>query len=178
VPCNNNYQNCTRISTVPLSRMCMYICLFVCLVNNEDDAERVLSSYGYGANVPTTAKRRLKQRCLSLWWLHWHWLTLWVNSAVDVTACCWPHLSAIDACCWPHLSAVEMLWRVQCLCSVQLARRVLQLERSNAALNKELEQQRLHMKQVDDEASRSIVACIATHSRMYEQSEHGLSCNF
>uniref|UniRef100_A0A4W3HWW7 Progesterone immunomodulatory binding factor 1 n=1 Tax=Callorhinchus milii TaxID=7868 RepID=A0A4W3HWW7_CALMI len=30
-------------------------------VENEDDAERVLFSYGYGANVPTTSKRRLKQ---------------------------------------------------------------------------------------------------------------------
>ncbi len=31
-------------------------------VENEEEAERVLFSYGYGANVPTTAKRRLKQR--------------------------------------------------------------------------------------------------------------------
>nr|XP_033803400.1 progesterone-induced-blocking factor 1 isoform X2 [Geotrypetes seraphini] len=30
-------------------------------MQNEDEAERVLFSYGYGANVPTTAKRRLKQ---------------------------------------------------------------------------------------------------------------------
>ncbi|KAM9803964.1 progesterone-induced-blocking factor 1 [Neosynchiropus ocellatus] len=30
-------------------------------IENEDEAERVLFSYGYGANVPTTAKRRLKQ---------------------------------------------------------------------------------------------------------------------
>lgn len=30
-------------------------------VENEQEAERVLFSYGYGANVPTTAKRRLKQ---------------------------------------------------------------------------------------------------------------------
>ncbi|KPP60528.1 progesterone-induced-blocking factor 1-like, partial [Scleropages formosus] len=30
-------------------------------MGSEDDAERVLFSYGYGANVPTTAKRRLKQ---------------------------------------------------------------------------------------------------------------------
>ena len=40
------------------------MCLYVCPVESEDDAERVLFSYGYGANVPTTAKRRLKQRCL------------------------------------------------------------------------------------------------------------------
>ena len=32
------------------------------VVGNEDEAERILFSYGYGANVPTTAKRRLKQR--------------------------------------------------------------------------------------------------------------------
>uniref|UniRef100_A0A8C4E6F8 Progesterone immunomodulatory binding factor 1 n=1 Tax=Dicentrarchus labrax TaxID=13489 RepID=A0A8C4E6F8_DICLA len=31
-------------------------------IENEEEAERVLFSYGYGANVPTTAKRRLKQR--------------------------------------------------------------------------------------------------------------------
>ncbi|MGH0185615.1 UNVERIFIED_CONTAM: hypothetical protein FKN15_031978 [Acipenser sinensis] len=30
-------------------------------MENEDEAERVLFSYGYGAHVPTTAKRRLKQ---------------------------------------------------------------------------------------------------------------------
>ena len=31
-------------------------------VDNEADAERVLFSYGYGANVPSTAKRRMQQR--------------------------------------------------------------------------------------------------------------------
>ena len=31
-------------------------------VENEEEAERVLFSYGYGANVPTTSKRRLQQR--------------------------------------------------------------------------------------------------------------------
>ncbi|XP_027700312.1 progesterone-induced-blocking factor 1 isoform X2 [Vombatus ursinus] len=30
-------------------------------IENEEEAERVLFSYGYGANVPTTAKRRLQQ---------------------------------------------------------------------------------------------------------------------
>ncbi|ETE64421.1 Progesterone-induced-blocking factor 1, partial [Ophiophagus hannah] len=34
-------------------------------LENEDEAERVLFSYGYGANVPTTAKRRLKQSQLN-----------------------------------------------------------------------------------------------------------------
>jgi len=31
-------------------------------VDNEEEAEKVLFSYGYGANVPSTAKRRLQQR--------------------------------------------------------------------------------------------------------------------
>ena len=31
-------------------------------MENEEEAERVLFSYGYGANVPTTSKRRLQQR--------------------------------------------------------------------------------------------------------------------
>ncbi len=31
-------------------------------VDDEEEAERVMFSYGYGANVPTTTKRRLKQR--------------------------------------------------------------------------------------------------------------------
>ncbi|XP_064870579.1 progesterone-induced-blocking factor 1-like, partial [Oncorhynchus nerka] len=30
-------------------------------IDNEEEAERVLFSYSYGANVPTTAKRRLRQ---------------------------------------------------------------------------------------------------------------------
>ncbi|XP_062865690.1 progesterone-induced-blocking factor 1 isoform X2 [Trichomycterus rosablanca] len=33
-------------------------------MQNEDEAERVLFSYGYGANVPTTARRRMKQSAL------------------------------------------------------------------------------------------------------------------
>lgn len=37
-------------------------CIYLLPVENEEEAERVLFSYGYGANVPTTAKRRLKQR--------------------------------------------------------------------------------------------------------------------
>ena len=34
----------------------------LCLVDNEEEAEKVLFSYGYGANVPSTSKRRLQQR--------------------------------------------------------------------------------------------------------------------
>ena len=40
----------------------LYILIFV--VENEVDAERVLFAYGYGANVPSTAKRRMQQRYL------------------------------------------------------------------------------------------------------------------
>ena len=35
-------------------------------VENESDAERVLFSYGYGANVPSTAKRRMQQRYMHI----------------------------------------------------------------------------------------------------------------
>ncbi|XP_040204420.1 progesterone-induced-blocking factor 1-like [Rana temporaria] len=68
----------------------------------EDDieAERVLYSYGYGANIPTTAKRRLKQ-------------------------------------------------------SVHLARRLLQLERLNSSLTKDLEQQKEQTAKVSLELDRT-----------------------
>ncbi|XP_074621025.1 progesterone-induced-blocking factor 1-like [Acropora palmata] len=56
-------------------------------IENESDAERVLFSYGYGANVPSTAKRRMQQ-------------------------------------------------------SVQLARRVLHLERANTSLRNEMEREK------------------------------------
>lgn len=36
--------------------------LHVHLVTNESESERVLFAYGYGANVPSTAKRRMQQR--------------------------------------------------------------------------------------------------------------------
>ncbi|XP_066286354.1 progesterone-induced-blocking factor 1-like [Branchiostoma lanceolatum] len=67
-------------------------------VENEDEAERVLFSYGYGANVPSTAKRRLKQ-------------------------------------------------------SVHLARRVLQLERQNTSLRKDLDRQKTESQHVTEELS-------------------------
>ncbi|RMC06962.1 hypothetical protein DUI87_16414 [Hirundo rustica rustica] len=35
-------------------------------MEDEAEAERVLFSYGYGANIPTTAKRRLKQRYIMI----------------------------------------------------------------------------------------------------------------
>lgn len=67
-------------------------------IENEEEAERVLFSYGYGANVPTTAKRRLKQ-------------------------------------------------------SVHLARRVLQLEKQNTALRRELERHSTQTGQISEELS-------------------------
>ncbi|XP_012578587.1 PREDICTED: progesterone-induced-blocking factor 1 isoform X2 [Condylura cristata] len=65
-------------------------------IENEDEAERVLFSYGYGANVPTTARRRLKQ-------------------------------------------------------SVHLARRVLQLEKQNSLVLKDLEHQKDQVIQLSQE---------------------------
>ncbi|XP_075447131.1 progesterone-induced-blocking factor 1 isoform X2 [Ascaphus truei] len=69
-------------------------------MENEIEAERVLFSYGYGANVPTTAKRRLKQ-------------------------------------------------------SVHLARRLLQLEKQNSSLIRDLEQQKVHATQMSLEVDRA-----------------------
>ncbi|XP_053419815.1 progesterone-induced-blocking factor 1 isoform X3 [Nycticebus coucang] len=69
-------------------------------IENEDEAERVLFSYGYGANVPTTAKRRLKQ-------------------------------------------------------SVHLARRVLQLEKQNSLILKDLEHQKDRVTQLSQELDRA-----------------------
>ncbi|XP_075805708.1 progesterone-induced-blocking factor 1 isoform X5 [Microtus pennsylvanicus] len=65
-------------------------------IENEDEAERILYSYGYGANVPTTAKRRLKQ-------------------------------------------------------SVHLARRVLQLEKQNSLILKDLDHQKDQVRQLSQE---------------------------
>ncbi|XP_076839646.1 progesterone-induced-blocking factor 1 [Brachyhypopomus gauderio] len=65
-------------------------------MENAEDAERVLFSYGYGANIPTTAKRSLKQ-------------------------------------------------------SVHLARRVLQLEKQNTVLRRDLESSTSHTEQVSAE---------------------------
>lgn len=65
-------------------------------MENENEADRVLFSYGYGANIPTTAKRRLKQ-------------------------------------------------------SIDLARRVLQLERQNTLLRRDLERKTGHSSQISKE---------------------------
>ncbi|NXF35065.1 PIBF1 factor, partial [Nyctibius bracteatus] len=69
-------------------------------MENEVEAERVLFSYGYGANVPTTAKRRLKQ-------------------------------------------------------SVHLARRLLQLEKQNSLLVKDLEHQKEQVTRISQELDRA-----------------------
>ncbi|XP_078077699.1 progesterone-induced-blocking factor 1 [Mustelus asterias] len=71
-------------------------------MENEDDAERVLFSYGYGANVPTTAKRRLKQ-------------------------------------------------------SVHLARRLLQLEKQNSLLRRDLDCQKIHANELSQELENANV---------------------
>uniref|UniRef100_W5MZY0 Progesterone immunomodulatory binding factor 1 n=1 Tax=Lepisosteus oculatus TaxID=7918 RepID=W5MZY0_LEPOC len=69
-------------------------------MDNEDEAERVLFSYGYGANVPTTAKRRLKQ-------------------------------------------------------SVHLARRLLQLEKQNTLLRRDMERQTARAQELSKEVERA-----------------------
>ncbi|XP_068038416.1 progesterone-induced-blocking factor 1 [Anomalospiza imberbis] len=69
-------------------------------MEDEVEAERVLFSYGYGANVPTTAKRRLKQ-------------------------------------------------------SVHLARRLLQLEKQNSLLVKDLDHQKEQITQISQELDRA-----------------------
>ncbi|XP_072478411.1 progesterone-induced-blocking factor 1 isoform X1 [Notamacropus eugenii] len=69
-------------------------------IENEEEAERVLFSYGYGANVPTTAKRRLQQ-------------------------------------------------------SVHLARRLLQLEKQNSLLVKDLGHQKEQVTQISQELERA-----------------------
>ncbi|NXR32969.1 PIBF1 factor, partial [Zosterops hypoxanthus] len=69
-------------------------------MEDEAEAERVLFSYGYGANIPTTAKRRLKQ-------------------------------------------------------SVHLARRLLQLEKQNSLLVKDLEHQKEQVTQISQELDRA-----------------------
>ncbi|XP_070554404.1 progesterone-induced-blocking factor 1-like [Ptychodera flava] len=77
-------------------------------IEDESEAERVLFSYGYGANVPTTAKRRLKQ-------------------------------------------------------SVHLARRVLQLERMNTSLRREVESEKAKVTQIAEE--------LANANNLLEQSQ-------
>ncbi|XP_043333637.1 progesterone-induced-blocking factor 1 isoform X3 [Cervus elaphus] len=69
-------------------------------IEDEVEAERVLFSYGYGANVPTTAKRRLKQ-------------------------------------------------------SVHLARRVLQLQKQNSLVLKDLDHQKNQVTQLSQELDRA-----------------------
>ncbi|XP_030234975.1 progesterone-induced-blocking factor 1 [Gadus morhua] len=81
-------------------------------IENEEEAERVLFSYGYGANVPTTAKRRLQQ-------------------------------------------------------SVHLARRVLQLERQNTSLRREVEKHTTQTGHISEELS--------TANRLLQQTQQPYS---
>ncbi|XP_076467958.1 progesterone-induced-blocking factor 1-like [Babylonia areolata] len=69
-------------------------------VEDDQEAEKVLFSYGYGANVPSTAKRRMQQ-------------------------------------------------------SVQLARRVLELERANTSLRKEVDREKSRTQQLTEELESS-----------------------
>ncbi|XP_077668476.1 progesterone-induced-blocking factor 1 isoform X3 [Eretmochelys imbricata] len=82
-------------------------------MENEDEAERILFSYGYGANVPTTAKRRLKQ-------------------------------------------------------SVHLARRLLQLEKQNSLLVKDLEHQKEQVTQISQETFlyKAKTLCLILHTKL------------
>lgn len=101
---------------------------FYFIVENEDEAERVLFSYGYGANVPTTAKRRLKQR------------SEWRRS-----------------CFYRAVVTHERCLKCECFffCSVHLARRVLQLEKQNTLLRRDLERSTAHTGQISEEVSHS-----------------------
>uniref|UniRef100_A0A7N9AVK6 Progesterone immunomodulatory binding factor 1 n=1 Tax=Mastacembelus armatus TaxID=205130 RepID=A0A7N9AVK6_9TELE len=94
-----NVQQASRLETYEkLEQELDHITMQAAEIENEEEAERVLFSYGYGANVPTTAKRRLKQ-------------------------------------------------------SVHLARRVLQLERQNTALRRELETHQSQTVQISEKLS-------------------------
>ncbi|KAM9727074.1 progesterone-induced-blocking factor 1 [Menidia menidia] len=94
-----NAEQASRLETYEkLERELDQVTMQAAEIENEEEAERVLFSYGYGANVPTTARRRLKQ-------------------------------------------------------SVHLARRVLQLERQNTSLRRELETQQSQTGQISEELS-------------------------
>uniref|UniRef100_A0A8C1V040 Progesterone immunomodulatory binding factor 1 n=1 Tax=Cyprinus carpio TaxID=7962 RepID=A0A8C1V040_CYPCA len=85
-------------------------------MEKEDEPERVLFSYGYGANIPTTAKRRLKQ-------------------------------------------------------SVHLARRVLQLEKQDTLLRRDLEREMAHNSQISKEleaANQLLLQARQPHSYLIE----------
>uniref|UniRef100_A0A3Q0RC72 Progesterone immunomodulatory binding factor 1 n=1 Tax=Amphilophus citrinellus TaxID=61819 RepID=A0A3Q0RC72_AMPCI len=92
-----NAEQASRLETYEkLEQELDHVTMQAAEIENEEEAERVLFSYGYGANVPTTAKRRLKQ-------------------------------------------------------SVHLARRVLQLERQNTSLRRELESHKSQTGQISEE---------------------------
>ncbi|XP_075997906.1 progesterone-induced-blocking factor 1 [Genypterus blacodes] len=95
----HNAEQATRLETYEkLEQELDQVTMQAAEIKDEEEAERVLFSYGYGANVPTTAKRRLKQ-------------------------------------------------------SVHLARRVLQLERLNTSLSRELESHKSQTGQISEELS-------------------------
>ena len=79
-------------------------------MEHECDAERVLFSYGFGTSVPTNSRRRLQQRYI--WWP-----------------------SLVDKLNSPTIINVMLCYVCD---SVQLARRVLQLEKLNSSLRQQL----------------------------------------
>ena len=56
-----------------------YSCVCVCLApaESESDAEKILFSYGFGARLPTTARRRAQQRCF----------TVYIRSLTEMCVC-------------------------------------------------------------------------------------------
>lgn len=107
---------------------------FCVLVENESDAERVLFSYGYGANVPSTAKRRMQQRWIML-------STLWTTAACKTSFPTGLFLLLIFN---DYINKINISLILPSLenYSVQLARRVLHLERANTSLRNEMEREK------------------------------------
>ncbi len=117
------------------------------VVENEDEAERVLFSYGYGANIPTTAKRRLKQR-----WSLRRSLVFENQKLIFVFTDCF------------HVCVTLIIGFWMCVCSVHLARRVLQLEKQNTLLRRDLERQAAHSSQISEEVLHFILTRMQKHT--------------
>ena len=120
--------------------MCNTLCL---IVENEEEAERVLFSYGYGANVPTTSKRRLQQRLISSHIILMEITYIKLLVIIHLLLLCYNVLS-IHSCSKMQLSILS-------ICSVHLARRVLALERTNTSLRKDMEREAIKNHQLAEE---------------------------
>ncbi|KAM7321238.1 hypothetical protein ACRRTK_019330 [Alexandromys fortis] len=121
-------------------------------IENEDEAERILYSYGYGANVPTTAKRRLKQRFKEPQVIH----------SPDDLNC--PNISedsitelSVSPEQVPNGCAINTpaSWCQAFFSCVHLARRVLQLEKQNSLILKDLDHQKDLIRQLSQERDRA-----------------------